>query len=346
MNSELDIFQKVGVSVDDLARWLDVTKQAVTKGFEAGHYLTRRRVQVIFSRLLMENPSAAHALRRELLSFPELDIRDETIFDVVSVDAIRDRTLDEGFQYRPRAAREMWIASAQPRELQPDNYLERRAAELFSKQFRDYRRIAPLNRIVYFSPPAAARDLALVLRRTFESIPLRSRTDVKIVASAAFSYSAGYTIFDPYQQGQRGWFTVDSGDLYVPMPHAQLSQVASALRVAGVACWQPNRAQRRSYLDRFIDEQSAFEVLQWGVGEQNIPQAKKKAAAAPGRGETESDQPDPPMEVVWNPPLFVGGGIRTGGNSAPELSLVFDSLAMQHGQHDLQPELVSNALKV
>ena len=100
----------------------DVTKQAITKGFEAGHYLTRRRVQMIFSRLLQQDPSAAHAFRLELLANPDLDLP-ETIFDVVTVDAIRDRTLDEEFAYRPRATQEMWIVSAQPRELHPDNYL-------------------------------------------------------------------------------------------------------------------------------------------------------------------------------------------------------------------------------
>lgn len=327
-NSELDLLQRVGISVEDLARWLDVTKQAITKGLEAGHYLTRRRVQVIFSRLLRENPSAAHAFRRELLAIPDLDLP-ETIFDVVTVDAIRDRTLDEGFAYRPRATQEMWIVSAQPRELHPDNYLERRAAELFSKRFRDYRRIAPLSRIAYFCPQAIAQDLAAVLRRTFESIPLRSRTDVKVVTSAAFVYSAGYTILDPYQQGQRGWFMVEPGDLYVPMPHAQLSQVATAFRVAGVACWQPNRARRRSYLDKFIDEQAAFEVLDWDSTEQNIPRVKEKRTA-PVSVEAEFDEPDVATSDIWNPPMFVGGATTTSGSSTPKLSLIFDSLAMEN----------------
>ena len=117
---------------------------------------------------------------------------------------------------------------------------------------------------------------------------------------------------------------VEPGDLYVPMPHVQSNQAASALRIAGVACWQPNRAHRRSYRDKCIDEQAAFEVLEWDLADQDMPRAKKKRLV-PASVRAPLDQPEPAKSQIWNPPVFVGGGTTVSGSSAPELSLIFDS---------------------
>ncbi len=254
--AESNLLRELGITNPKVAHYIGVTRQAVTRGVEGdSQYIDGDRAAMIFARLQDDNePDVAESFRSQCID--KLGIRPDS-FLTVPVTAERDTILDpdaagddKSTSVSAFGAAELWVFTAQPREVYQRGYLSSIAERVY-----DTTNGSSVRRMIFFVPSEICQTLTTEISGALSKITSKNRVKIQIISCNSLRFSPHYVIINPRDIEPKGYVSVEIEDRFQQIPELHLKSILNNIVVHGfsINADEPSHGFRMPMMEMFFD---------------------------------------------------------------------------------------------